>query len=64
LQNDFDLFERFVQVIDTYVATGRNTKKILLAVSGGVDSIVMLDLFDRLKSLKSDWRIDIGVATF
>ncbi|HOP81997.1 MAG TPA: tRNA lysidine(34) synthetase TilS [Fervidobacterium sp.] len=64
MQNDFDLFERFVQVIDTYVATGRNTKKILLAVSGGVDSIVMLDLFDRLKSLKSDWRIDIGVATF
>lgn len=64
LNNDFDLFDRFVEVIDNYVIKGCDAKRILLAVSGGVDSIVMLDLFDRLKSLKIDWKIDIGVATF
>ncbi|AFG34539.1 tRNA lysidine(34) synthetase TilS [Fervidobacterium pennivorans subsp. shakshaketiis] len=54
-----DLYEKFKRIIDEY-ASGVNS--FLLAVSGGIDSITMLDLFYRLKKERQNLRI--GVATF
>jgi len=54
-----DLYEKFKRIIDEY-ASGVNS--FLLAVSGGIDSITMLDLFYRLK--KERQNLQIGVATF
>ncbi|MGC8955427.1 MAG: tRNA lysidine(34) synthetase TilS [Fervidobacterium sp.] len=53
-----ELLERFTRVLERYLSKGSS---ILLAVSGGVDSIVMLDLFDRAKRL---FNLRIAVATF
>lgn len=75
LKEDIDLFERFTNIVEKYIVQEyastvptRKILKILLAVSGGVDSIVMLDLFDRLTNLKSSSDLEsviyIGVATF
>ncbi|UXF01124.1 hypothetical protein IB67_06120 [Fervidobacterium riparium] len=52
------MFERFEGIVRKYAPT---EVSFLLAVSGGVDSIVMLDLFIRLKAKR---QLKIGVATF
>ncbi|MGQ9856486.1 MAG: tRNA lysidine(34) synthetase TilS [Fervidobacterium sp.] len=57
-ETDIDLLQRFEETIEKYVP---NTGSFLLAVSGGVDSVVMFDLFVRLKDKKE---LRIGVATF
>uniref|UniRef100_A0A7V4NHQ6 tRNA(Ile)-lysidine synthase n=2 Tax=Fervidobacterium pennivorans TaxID=93466 RepID=A0A7V4NHQ6_FERPE len=54
-----DLYEKFKKVIDEYAS---GVTSFLLAVSGGVDSITMLDLFFKLKEERQHLRI--GVATF
>jgi len=54
-----ELYKRFKQIIDEYAPHYRS---FLLAVSGGVDSVTMLDLFKRLRSESNDIRI--GVATY
>ncbi|WP_448376326.1 tRNA lysidine(34) synthetase TilS [Fervidobacterium sp.] len=54
-----EFYSKFIKVIDDYVPRIRS---FLLAVSGGVDSITMLDLFKRLRDERKD--IVIGVATY
>ncbi len=54
-----DLYEKFKRIIDEYAS---EVNSFLLAVSGGIDSITMLDLFFRLK--KERQNLQIGVATF
>ncbi|MFN3691640.1 MAG: tRNA lysidine(34) synthetase TilS [Fervidobacterium sp.] len=49
-------FEKELNIISIKAGT-----KILLAVSGGVDSIVMLDMFN---SIKEKYNLQIGVASF
>ncbi|ABS60025.1 tRNA(Ile)-lysidine synthetase [Fervidobacterium nodosum Rt17-B1] len=58
LDTQDEFFKKFVNFIREYVP---NCSSVLLAVSGGVDSIVMLDLFNRAKD---ELLINIGVATF
>ncbi len=53
-----EFFKKFLNFIREYVS---NSSSVLLAVSGGVDSIVMLDLFNRARKELS---LNIGVATF
>lgn len=55
-----DLFLRFQQFIRTFNLV-QEGEKILLAVSGGVDSMALLDLFLRLKNEIS---LDLGVGHF
>jgi len=54
-----EFYSKFIKIIDDYVP---RTRSFLLAVSGGVDSITMLDLFKRLRDERKD--IVIGVATY
>lgn len=54
-----DLYERFKKIVDEYAP---KVTSFLLAVSGGIDSITMLDLFSRLRKERPNLRI--GVATF
>ncbi|ODN31004.1 tRNA lysidine(34) synthetase TilS [Fervidobacterium thailandense] len=56
-----DVYERFKGILESYILKYVDRPKFLLAVSGGVDSVVMLDLFDRVRGEKP---IEIHVATF
>ncbi|MFC2086350.1 tRNA lysidine(34) synthetase TilS [Bacteroidota bacterium] len=52
------MYEQFIQFIEEYELVKKD-QKILLAISGGIDSMVMLDLF-----LKSDFKIAIAHCNF
>jgi len=56
-----DIYENFKQVVSGYILSQSKAPRLLLAVSGGVDSVVMLDLFDRARQ---ELPLEIHVATF
>ncbi|MEN3043033.1 MAG: tRNA lysidine(34) synthetase TilS, partial [Fervidobacterium sp.] len=58
--DNLDLLFRFKSILRSILTNSVCQTRVLLAVSGGVDSVVMLDLFD---SAKDEFNLQIGVAT-
>lgn len=58
--DNVDLLFRFKSILRSILTNSVCKTRVLLAVSGGVDSVVMLDLFD---SVRDEFNLQIGVAT-
>ncbi|BAL80989.1 tRNA lysidine(34) synthetase TilS [Caldisericum exile] len=55
-----EILEKVLKTIEKYKLIQKN-EKVLLAVSGGIDSMTMLSIFHKIKDII---QVEIGVATF